>query len=353
LENPTRRPWILLAPAVALVGLGTFVAVRFWLTDAPRLPAFGRDPMPRFEPLPRLAERPPDAPRLEGRVVGPDGTAVVDALVYARPSDVPTWDITDLEGRFELDWPLASADRGADEGTVEVEVDVAAWGWPTTTETVAWGAESLEVRLPQAEEPTPRLPDVEASTLEGLVVPSLVRAGGPSLDLELWLEPVDPPDVFSPAVSRRMRCAPHGGFLLDKLAHGRYRAHVLPGWAAGGSWPDLLGEAAVVLEHPGAAAGELLLELADGAIHGTVLDAEGVPLEGALAMLADATRPERLWPPCVADAEGRFRFGDLPMGTYRLVVAAGEARHEENSIEVAAGMDVELPLPPLAPRTHR
>ena len=107
------------------------------------------------------------------------------------------------------------------------------------------------------------------------------------------------------------------------------------------------------LEHPDPGGSPRELPLADGAMAGVVTDPEGAPLEGALALLADATRPERLWPPRFTDPEGCFRFEQLPAGTYRLVLSAGEGRHTEEDLRVQAGAVLELVLPPLVPRAGR
>ena len=353
MTSRSRHPWILFVPAAAVVGLGAFVVARLLWAEAPALPRFEREPAPRFEPLEGWAERPPGGPSLRGRVLDPQGAAVADCLVYARPSEVPTWDVTDVEGRFELAWPATPAGASGGGEELEVELVLAAWGFPPATRQVSFAAEGLELRLPAREEPTPRLPEVESTALYGRIVPALARRPGEPPDFELWLEPVDPPEVLSGAVSRRVRGSSDASWRFEDLAHGRYRAHVLPGWAAGGSWPDLLAPAVAGIEHPSGTLGELVLELADGALGGQLVDGEGAPLEGALALLADAGHPERLWPPRVTDAAGRFRFGDLPAGVYRVLVAAGEARHEELAVTVAAGSEVQVELPPLMLRKPR
>jgi hypothetical protein len=350
LEEPRRRSWLVLSPAVALVGLGLFVVGRFWLTDASVPPAFGPLPTPALEPLPGLAERPPGGPRLAGTLLAPEGTPVEDALVYASPAGVPTWDVTDAAGRFELPWPPTAALEAAPSF---VELSVAAWGYPSLARTVDWGLEAVTIELPPREPPTPRLPEVETAPATLRARPALARPQGAPLELELVLEPVGPREDFSVAVTRRVRCEPDGSFRLEDLAHGRYRARVLPGWAAGGSWPDLAGGAGPELTHSGATEGTLELPLSEGALAGVLTDPEGEPLEGALALLTDSERPERLWPPRFTDARGRFRFDDLPAGTYRLVLSAGEGRHVEEALRVEAGEVLEPALPALAPRAER
>jgi hypothetical protein len=350
LQKTPRRSWIALAPAVTLVGLAAFVVGRFWLTDAPLPTIPGSQPQPDLPALPRLGERPPGAERLVGTVLDPAGAPVADVAVYASPAGVPTWDTTDAEGRFDLDWPPAEA---VPEPREPVEVCVAAWGYPPLALPLEWGARTLEVRLPAPEEPTPRLPDGEASPLVLHARSALARPADEPLDLELWLEPVELPEFFSDAVSRRTRSSADGSFELESLAHGRYRARVLPAWAAGGSWPDLLGDPPVEIEHPLGTGVVVDLPLADGALQGALLDRDGAALEGALVLLEDAGNRGRLWPPLLTDENGRFRYPDLPAGVYQLLLSAGEGRLVEPSIELVAGAEVELDLPRLSTRAER
>jgi hypothetical protein len=350
LANRSRRSWILLAPAVALTGLGALVAGRVWLTPPPGLPAFARDAEPRFQPVPALADRPPGGAVLQGLVLDPDGAPVADVLVYARPAGVPTWDLTDPAGHFELPWPLG--DLASSPQPEAVPLAVAAWGFPTLSLPVSWQADPIEVRLPPPEEPTPSLPGVETSTLVGRVLPareSRAEGGGH----QVVLTPIEAPDEFGGSVTRRVQVDAGGRFQLEDLAHGRYRVSVLPGWAAGGSWPDLVAPGSAELTHPREGGAELDLALIDSTLRGSARDAAGAPLEGAFVILSDAERPERLWPPQLTDAGGRFLIADLPPGTYRLLVSAGEGRVEEPALVLGAGEDREVLLPPLALRDER
>lgn len=343
------RSWLILAPAAAVVGLGGFVAARFWFGGTPSPPAFEAPPPLEFEPLPTLAERPPGGPTLSGVALDQQGRPVGDVLVYLRAAGVPMWSTTDAEGRFQIAWPVLAEDASAPSEPIEVVV--AAWGYPPTTASVEFGAAQVELRLPQPEEPTPRVGAIESAPLKGRVACSL--AEDTPLGCEVWLEPLHPVSDVGVAVTRRARCAPDGSFELADLHCGSYRAHVLPSWAAGGTWPDLLSSAQSALEHASGADSELALKLAAGALRGSVLDYDGRPLEGALVLLCDADRPERWWPPRVANAEGTFRIADLPAGNYKLMVSAGEARREVGRIELAAGEELELNLPPLSPRGPR
>jgi hypothetical protein len=340
------RSWLVLAPAAAVVGLGGFVAARFWFGGTPTPPSFEAPQAPQFAALPTIAERAPGGPTLSGTVVDPEGRPAGDVLVYLRAAGVPLWTTSDAEGRFELAWPVLEG--AAKAPSVPIEVVFAAWGYPPATESVGFGDERIEVRLPAPEDATPRIANVGSATLAGRVACALGEDS--PAGAEVWLEPVDPGSALGLAVTRRARCAQDGAFEIADLQHGSYRMHVLPGWAAGGSWPDLLDPAQAVLEHTGAQSGELVLKLVGGAVHGAVLDYEGRPLEGALVLLSDSDSPERWWPPRVSNADGAFRIADLPSGNYTLVVSAGEARREVSPVAVAAGVDVEVELPPLSPR---
>jgi len=339
------RSWLVLAPAAAVVGLGGFVAARFWFGGTPSPPSFEAPEAPKFAALPAIAERPPGGPTLSGTVHDQEGRPAGDVLVYLRAAGVPMWTTSDAEGRFELAWP--ALERGTEAPALPIEIVIAAWGYPPTTESVSFGAEHIAITLPAPEEPTPHVAAVESATLKGRVACALGEDS--PLGAEVWIEPVDPGSALALAVTRRARCAQDGAFEIADLQYGSYRLHVLPGWAAGGSWPDLLDPAQSALEH-GAQTGVLALRLVAGAVHGAALDYDARPLEGALVLLSDADRPERWWPPRVSNADGAFRIADLPTGNYTVVVSAGEARRQVTPVAVAAGSDVELALPPLSPR---
>jgi Carboxypeptidase regulatory-like domain len=340
------RSWLVLAPAAAVVGLGGLVAARFWFGGTPSPPTFEAPAAPEFPALPTVAERPPGGPTLSGTVVDQEGQPVGDVLVYLRAAGVPMWTTSDAEGRFELAWP--ALEGGAEAPSLPIEVVVAAWGYSPIAQSVSFGDARIEITLPAPEESTPRVAAVESATVKGRVACALGE-DSPS-GAEVWLEPVDLGSALGLAVTRRARCAQDGAFEIADLQYGSYRLHVLPGWAAGGSWPDLLDSAQGALEHTGAQTSGLALKLVGGAVHGAALDYEGRPLEGALVLLADADHPERWWPPRVSNADGAFRIADLPTGNYTLVVSAGEARREVTPVAVKAGVELELELPPLSPR---
>lgn len=339
----SRRTWILTAASGLVLGLFALAAGRFLLADTPDLPSFAGGKAPTFPELPTIAEQSPQAQPLRGRLVDPLGTAVPEALVYARPLGVPTWDVSDAEGRFELFWPEA----GSGEPT-RARLAIAARGFPPIEHEAVREPEERVITLPERESTPAPLPRVTPAPLAGRVVPA--RADDvPPYAYEVLLVPVDPPETFGPAVLRRATCDPDGRFALPDLAAGSYRVHVLPAWAAGGTWPDVLGSE-VRFDHDAQTPRELMLALAEGAISGTLADRRGRTIEGALLLLSPVDQPGRLWPPATSDTRGGFLIEDLPAGSYRLFVEAGDARVEDVVVEVRAGQRSEVAVPPLIVR---
>jgi hypothetical protein len=338
-----RRTRILTAASILVLGLFGLAVGRFVLADTPQLPSFASARAPSFRELSTLAEVAPGARPLAGRLVDPDGAPVADALVYARPLDVPTWAVSDAQGRFELAWP--EAPDGAEPTAM---LAIAARGFPPIERGAARGTDELVIELPAREETPPGVPRVTPAPLAGRIEPARPE-DAPPYSFEVVLVPVDPPEVFGPAVLRRVACDPDGRFALPDLAGGRYRVHVLPAWAAGGTWPDMLG-GEVLLTHDPAAPAELGLRLAEGALAGVLHDGGGRPVEGALLLLSSAESPGRLWPPATSDSRGGFLIEDLPAGRYRLFVEAGDARLEDLVVEVRTGRRVEVEVPPLVVR---
>ena len=132
-------------------------------------------------------------------------------------------------------------------------------------------------------------------------------------------EPLGRVQPDGPAVQRRVLCDPDGRFALPDLAAGSYRVHVLPAWAAGGTWPDVLG-GEVRFDHDPASLRELVLPLAEGAIAGTLADRRGRTIEGALLLLTPVDQPGRLWPPATSDPRGGFLIEDLPAVKEELIL---------------------------------
>jgi len=339
----SRRVWILTAASVLVIGLFALALGRFVLADAPELPSFASTRAPAFRELPAWPELAPGAEPLRGRVTDPQGAPVEGALVYARPRDLPTWALSDAEGRFELPWPEPDA-----TGEAQSLLAVCAWGFPPFELTARRGPEELAIALPAREVPAAPVPHVTPAPIAGSVRPG--RADdAPPFSFEVAFYPAEPPETLEAPVLRRVLCDPDGRFALPDLAAGRYRLRVLPAWAAGGSWPDLLGRP-YELEHDPTAPRELELQLAEGALAGTLTDRRGRTVEGALLLLSDAENPGHLWPPATSDTRGGFLIEDLPAGRYRLFVEAGDARVEGVEVEVVAGLRSEVEVPPLAVR---
>lgn len=336
----SRRTWILTAASVLVLGLFALVVGRFALADAPELPSFASARAPAFRELSTLPEHSPAALPLRGRLVDPEGAPVPDALVYGRPLGVPTWDISDAAGRFELPWPEPEDARAL--------LAIAARGFPPLEYDARRGVEELVIALGEREETPPGVPRVTPAAIAGRVVPAR-EDDAPPFSFEVVFVPADPPETFGPAVLRRVACAPDGSFALPDLAGGRYRVHVLPAWAAGGSWPDVLG-GELLLVHDPAAPREHELKLAEGALSGTLSDRRGRTVEGALLLLSPVDQPGRFWPPATSDTRGGFVIEDLPAGRYRLFVEAGDARLDDLEVEVAAGRRTEVAVPPLVVR---
>ena len=248
------------------------------------------------------------------------------------------FDSTDATGGFEL--------SGVPAGSFELLL--LAPGVPTATREIAVPlAEDLRLALGV---PYPELkpaPDLARTTVEGLI--SAPPELGPPRDLggyEVLLRPRDDEARWHGAVERRTETAAGGRFRFEGLAVADYDLSVLPGWAAGGSWPALatlaLDAAALLRAQEEPESRALSLELSVGELEGRLVDPSGEAIEGALLRLrAVGDPPERAWPAATTDADGRFLLFDLPAGPtgklYNVSVHAGAARRE-TEIEVRPGL---------------
>ncbi len=205
-------------------------------------------------------------------------------------------------------------------------------------------ANPAELRLTSALPDPPVVPASRRGPLSGQVRRQL-------RDLLVFFEPLASAADFGLAVPRWTRVNPAGYFEVQDLAHGEYRVRLLPLWAAGGSWPDLLtpldGSDPVTVQHGlrGLATEDLVLTPRCGRLQGHV----GRPVSrgdgrgerpnvaGALIYVSPAeegTGARRFWPPVETGKGGDFVFGQLPPGLYRVVLQAGASR-KETLIEVA------------------
>jgi hypothetical protein len=300
------------------------------------LPAFAPPPGAQLEPL-----RAPIGERvLSGQVVDIDSNPAQGVNVFVRSNDVPLWVETDAAGRFRL------------EGLVDGphEVALVKWGHPPRVARIDRPSEDLVLTLAPQKAPPAPLPAITATALVGRVAHPLGGSYADEEGYELQFEPRGDITAFGGAVLRRTSTDARGFFALEDLAHGDYFVHVVPSWASGGAWPDLVALADAQYEHSAEGGDFAVFGLDAGALEGTVLDPAGQPIDGAYAILSDAADASRVWPPRVSNAFGVLRFSDLPPGRYRLSLRAGESPIEELVVDVDAA-DVARPeLPRLAVR---
>ena len=320
------------------------LAVMVWLErpTKPGTEGFGFDTA-RPDPLPPLA-MPRGELALAGRVEHADGRPAEDVLVTlssdgADPSAEPLfWTYTAADGGFALDRLPA--------GTHRVFL-VHASAPPTSLEVTLPAEGPVTWKLASALEPLPGLPEMRRRELTGAVVrPSTLAAQGLA-GFEVVLRPTAENALLSGAAVRRLACDASGRFGAPDLVAAAYSIEVLPPWARGGSWP-VLGRGS--LASAADASTELRLALAVGELEGAVHEPSGRPLEGALVKLAavdalDALRAAQTWPPAVTDADGRFRFTDLPASRFRLELRAGL---DSQTIEVEVKVGEITSLAPVA-----
>jgi len=318
------RPWPFLKLAIplgTLAALGLAYGIQ-QLVAEPDPPINIKRPPPTT--FPRL-EPPVHGHTLEGRITSPTGEAVERALVWVRSGDEPSFTYTDSAGLF----------RFGDLGPGPWPGKVLALGFEPLALTFEESAAPQTIAFATAYGPAPKLAPPERAPLAGRIV---APEGFDALHCEVVLEPEAPTSIDS-ALPRRVECDAQGAFRIDDLIVARYGLRVLPAWARGGTWPDLLagvGAGATREFSHSSAAGELVLQLEFGSIEGTLLEPiangpDGLPLpaprrepvEGALVELALAGDPGRIWIPEASDAAGRFRLGPLPKGTYALKLHAG------------------------------
>jgi len=286
---------------------------------------------------------------LAGHVTTRDGAPAAEALVVlerARPFEKGPAPVratyTDDLGAFRFErlsagpWRVVLQHATVPPRNFTVELPLA-------------GAVTWTLAPPLA--PIESMPDVVRAPLTG----RLTLPAGLTQDERGGCEVVFRPSAETPALSgatlRRAECEASGHFTLPDLVLADYDVRVLPAWARGGSWPEL---ARATWSHR-ASGGELVLELAVGALEGTLLEAPGQPLVGAVVRITslsagDALGKPQLWPPAVSDEDGYFRSALLPPGRYLLHARAG-AGAQDLELEVRAGELARVPFAPLAPRT--
>ncbi len=298
------------APLVLLVLLVVGYARRTRSGTSPESPSFAAPKTPIFAPI----VSPFGKSSIRGRLLDDKGAPLAEVAIYARSGDVPHWTFTDASGRFALD-------ELEDE---VVELHPLAWGRTSRAFPVKPDGEEHELRLDPPLADPPKLPVIARAKLAGSVAPAIRTAGA---SYQLVLLPIDPPDKLQGAVPRRTSVAVDGTFAIDDLALGDYRVVVLPSWAAGGSWPDLVAAGSAKLEHQGEMPA-LVVQLADGSLDGRVEASDGSPIGGALVLTTGAD--QRTYPAIVTQDDGSFALRDLPSGDYQVEVRAGDDAHQES-----------------------
>jgi len=326
----------ILVPAAVFVALGVGFCRARRAEGARALPSFSPPAGAQLAPL----EAPGGDRTLSGRVVDIDSNPIAGVTVFLRSSDVPFWTETGADGAFEL--------RGLVDGPHEVAL--VKWGHPPRMAHIDSPTEGVELTLTPPKPPPPRLPAIAAAPLSGRVAHPLGGAFADVEGYEIQLEPRTEVTEFQAAVLRRIPSDGRGFFAVEDLAFGEYSVRVVPSWASGGSWPDLVSLADAQLLHAVDGGDFAVFGLEVGAIEATVVDPNGKALEGAYAILSDARDASRVWPPQQSDGYGVLRFLDLPPGRYRISLRAGESAIEELLVDVANAEVSRPPLPPLAVR---
>jgi len=325
-----------------------FVATVTWIgcrdSSAFEFP-FDEPPLQEAIPSP---EPPVGTEVLRGFVLGPSGETLRNAVVSTIVRGRLLFDYSDENGRFEIAEVISGPTRLAvmAESYGAREFDIVISATPVRIELEAHPAEPVIQRI-------------ERTNLAGRV--EMPHLGDDPTGYEVALLPRAQPDNLSGTLPRRARVVGDGTYEFDDLAHGTYQVLLLPPWAAGGDWPNLLRDLDDFLDkelrHPRSAPSEpYLLESRAGEVSGQLPDrrpggiSEKLPyIENAVVVIrpsADAAEEAvspRIWPPAATDAEGHFLLRDLPPGKYLVQISAGALRLDE-IVQVRSKATVDLDL---------
>lgn len=278
------------------------------LSSATAVAAASPSPAPSPRPLPRASAAPP---RTTGTVRGPDGQAVVGALVIVSQERLdiavaPASTKTDASGQFRVNL------RSASPFTLRVE------------------APGLAARTLRHQVPGPAIAVVLArgTTIEGFVRETATGTPAPGATVEAREERRGAPGLAWDPDSGVVRATTDakGAYRLDGLASGLY---TLTAFARG------LGRA----ERRGVPAGRPadLLLTTGGAVSGTVTDASGKPVGAAMVRLTTALPMARdLTLLARTDGRGSFAIHGIPTGEYRVV-----GRHPDFAPAISPPVTVE------------
>ena len=310
-EPPGLTPgtWIGVASLVAVIAFSSFHAESeppAWTQELPR----GIDP-PLSTPQDPLGEA-----ALTGTIESSEGHVLPNALVYTGTGELLTWDYSDADGRFSLEALHAG------------QVTVRVIGDGHEPQDFIRTAPLLDTRLALSSllPEGASLPALEKVAVTGSITPPRADWG---LDgYELWLEPLRPSHEFGAPVSARATVQADRSVSFDELLAGSYRPHLLPPWAQGGTWPNLLDPETSLISIGRAEEADFQLTMTAGEIEGSVTDEDGAPVKSALVRLRPEGELDRIWPPTRTDELGRYALRDLPVGTYRLESSAGDRSAE-------------------------
>lgn len=316
---------------VPLVGLAALLVllVLAYQDPAPLVADFGEPPEKTDMPRPQLDV---GVATLEGTLLGVDGLPVEGASLYAVRSGRPIWTFSDAAGQFRL--------SELDPGPVEIAIH--APGHQAALLTAEAGGQPVTLQLPSALPAPELLPDPIPVDMRGQI-------GAPQVDLsgfEVALIPTALATEPGTGVPRRVTCDSEGRFEVPGLTPAEYELLLLPPWATGGSWPDLLtplSAEALRFRHPAAA--PLRASLATGDIAGSASNPEGGPLEGALVIAiptpgSSGSQSSLRFPPTRTGPDGGYRLSLLPPGRYRVSLTAGE-QTQVSEVEVTSGAVVD------------
>lgn len=334
-RRPFWRNWALLVPILGLAAVGLAMLVHEPRT--PRTIPIQLTPPAQTE----LAEIPLPARvrSVEGRVVDADDVAQAGALIWLLSGDEPRWTNTGEDGSFRL----AGLQRGPWDARVVAE-DHRPFPF-----VLAESNNAIVVRLPDSRRVAPVVVPLVRARLLG----TLIGTADQELEgAEIVLNPTLPPEAIDSPLPRRTQADATGRFAFEQLVVGEYKVSVIPGWASGGSWPDLSRgsdePASRLFVHRADGSASLTIDLVAGAAAGSLVDAEGRSIEGALVVLAPIGRADRPWPPAATDASGAFEFRGLPPGLYELDARAGNT-HFARQFEVRPRSRIDLGRLPTVP----